>query len=57
MYKGKVYVTNYSESKNTVMREMHNMTYAKHLGYHKTIAVVRSQYFWSGIKKEVDNYI
>jgi hypothetical protein len=57
MYRGKVYVSNSSEMKNTVMREMHNVPYVGHPGYQKTIAVVRSQYFWPGMKKEVANYI
>jgi hypothetical protein len=43
--------------KNIVLREMHNVPYVGHPGYHKTIAVVRSQYFWPGMKKEVANYI
>jgi hypothetical protein len=57
MYKVKVYVPYSSELKNTVMREMHNVTYAGHQGYQKTIAVVRSQYFWIEMKKNVANYI
>jgi hypothetical protein len=36
---------------------MHNVSYAGHPRYQKTIAVVRSKYFWSGLKKEVANYI
>jgi hypothetical protein len=43
MYKGKVYVWNSSELKNAVMKEMHNVPYVEHLGYHKTIAAVRGQ--------------
>jgi hypothetical protein len=57
MYKGKIYVPNSSELKNTVLREMHNVPYVGHLGYQKTIVVVRSQYFWPRMKKEVTNYI
>jgi hypothetical protein len=57
MYKGKMYVPNYSELENTLMREMHNVPYARHQGYQKTIAVVRSQYFWPKMKKEVANYM
>jgi hypothetical protein len=57
MYKGKICVLNSNEMKYTVMREMHNMPYVGHPGYQKTIAVVRSQYFWPGMKKEVVNYI
>jgi hypothetical protein len=45
MYKGKVYVPNSNEVKNAVLKEMHNVPYAGHPGYDKTITVVRSQYF------------
>jgi hypothetical protein len=57
-YKGKVYVSNSNGMKNIVLKEMHiNVPYVGHPGYRKTIAVVRSQYFWPGMKKEVANYI
>ena len=56
MYKGKVYVLNSNELENAVLKEMHNVSYVRHPGYHKTIAVVRSQYFWLEMKKEVANY-
>jgi hypothetical protein len=55
--KGKVYVSNFSELKNAVLKEIHNVPYVGHPGYQKIIAVVRSQYFWPGMKKEVVNYI
>jgi hypothetical protein len=57
LYRGKVYVPNSMELKNIVLREMHNVPYVGHPGYQKSITVVRSQYFWSGMKKEVANYI
>jgi hypothetical protein len=57
MYKGKVYVSNSSEMKNAVLKEMHNVPYARHLRYQKTIAAVRRKYFWPRMKKEVANYI
>jgi hypothetical protein len=46
MYKEKVYVSNSSEMKNADLKEMHSVLCAGYLGYYKTIAVVRSQYFW-----------
>jgi hypothetical protein len=55
MYGDKVYVPNSSELKNTMMREMHNVPYVEHQRYQKSIAVVRSQYFWLVMKKEVTN--
>ena len=56
-YIEKIYVPNSNELKNMVLREMHIVSYAGHLGYQKKITFIRSQYFWSGMKKEVANYI
>jgi hypothetical protein len=56
-YRGKMYVPNSGDMKNTVLREMHNVPYIRHPGYQKKNVVVRSQYFWLGMKKEVPNYI
>jgi hypothetical protein len=50
-------VPNSSELKNTMLREMHHVPYVGNPGYQKYFAVLRSQYFWSGTKKEVANYI
>jgi hypothetical protein len=36
---------------------MHNVPYVGHPGYQKTIAVVKSQYYWPGMKKEVVDFI
>ena len=57
MYKGKLYVSNSSELKNAVLKEMHNVPYVGHPWYQKTISTMRRQYFWLGMKKEVANYI
>jgi hypothetical protein len=57
MYKGKIYVPNLVYMKEIVLREMHKVSYVGNPGYQKKIAVVRSQYIWPGIKKEVANYI
>jgi hypothetical protein len=40
-----------------VSGEMHNVPYVGHLDYQKTIAVIKSQYFWPCMKKEVVDYI
>jgi hypothetical protein len=56
-YKGKAYVSNSSEMKNTMMRKMKNVPYVGHPRYHNSIAVVRSQYFWPRMNKDVVNYI
>jgi hypothetical protein len=36
---------------------MHNVPYLGHPGYHKTIAVVKIQYYWLGMKKKVIDFI
>jgi hypothetical protein len=57
MYRGKIYVPNSNELKNVILREMHNVPYVGHPGYHKTIVVVKSQYYWPDMKKEVVDFI
>jgi hypothetical protein len=57
MYRGRIYVPNSQELKNLILREMHNVPYAGHPGYQKTIAAVKSQYYWPGMKKEVVDFI
>jgi hypothetical protein len=36
---------------------MHNVPYVEHPIYHKTIATVRIQFFWTRMKKDVVDYI
>jgi hypothetical protein len=57
LHKGKVYVSNSIELKNIMPREMHDVSYAGHPGYHKSITTVRSQHFWPRMKKKVVNYL
>jgi hypothetical protein len=51
IYKGIIYVPYSQELKILILREMHNVPYAGHRGYQKTIAVVKRQYYWTGMKK------
>jgi hypothetical protein len=57
MSMGRIYVPNSQELKNMILREMHNVPYARHLGYQKTSVVVKSQYYLLGMKKEVVDFI
>jgi hypothetical protein len=57
LYKNRVYIPNVLELKLAILKEMHNMTYAGHLGYQKIVAVVKSHYFWLGMKREITEYI
>jgi hypothetical protein len=40
-----------------ILKEMHNVTYARHPRYQKTVAAVKRHYFWLGLKKEIVEYI
>ena len=57
LYKNRVYVPNDRELKLAILKEMHNVTYAGHPGYQKTVAAIKSHYFWPGMKKEIVEYI
>jgi hypothetical protein len=46
MHKNRIYVPSSGELRNLVLKEMHNVPYAGNPGYQKTIAAVRSQFFW-----------
>jgi hypothetical protein len=47
LYKNKIFVPNVQFLKQMILREMHNVPYAGHPRYHKTVAAVKSHYFWS----------
>jgi hypothetical protein len=36
---------------------MHNVPYAGHLGYQKTISAVKSEYYWRDMKREIADFI
>ena len=36
---------------------MHNVPYAGHPGYQKTMTVIRKEYLWPGMKRDVAEYI
>lgn len=55
--RGRVYIPNSRELRKLVLREMHNVPYAGHPGYQKTLTAVRREYFWLGMKKDVAEYI
>jgi hypothetical protein len=57
MHKTRIYVPSSREHRNLVLKEMHNVPYVWHLGYQKTIAPVRRQLFWQGMKEYVVDYI
>jgi hypothetical protein len=55
--KNKIFVPNVQDLKCMILHEMHNVPYAGHLGYQKTMAVIKSHYFWPGMKRDIIKYI
>ena len=56
-YKNRIYIPNVADLRRVVMDEIHQAPYSGHPGYHKTTATARKQYFWPGMKKDMDEYI
>jgi hypothetical protein len=57
LYKNRIYVPNSQELRIMILKEMHNVPYVGHPGYQKTVATIKSHYFWPGMKKEIAEYI
>jgi hypothetical protein len=57
VYRHRVYVPNDQELKILLLSEMHKVPYDGHPGYHKTIVMVKKQYYWPAMKNEVTNFI
>jgi hypothetical protein len=53
LYKHIIYVPNVHDLKLMILNEMHNVPNVGHPGYQKTVATVKSHYFWPGMKKEI----
>ena len=56
-YKNKVYISNSENVQKMVLKEMQDLQYAGHYGYQKIVAVVKKDYYWPRMKKEITNYI
>ena len=45
-YKNKVYIFNSENVKKLVLKEMHDVSYASHYDFQKTITIVKKDYYW-----------
>jgi hypothetical protein len=57
LYRNIIYVPSSHELRSMILKEMHNVPYVGHPGYQKTVAAVKSHYYWPGMKKEIAEYI
>jgi Mg2+/Co2+ transporter CorB len=53
LHKNRIFVPNVQDLKCIISHEMHNLPYARHPRYQKTVTAVKSQYFWPGMKREI----
>jgi hypothetical protein len=51
MYKNIIYIPNVQDLKLMILHEMHNVPYARHPGYQKIVAAIKSHYFCPVMKK------
>ena len=56
-YKGRIYIPDVPDLRRVIMDEINQTPSSGHLGYQKTIATARKQYFWPGMKKDMAEYI
>jgi hypothetical protein len=57
LYINKIYVPSSHELRSMILKELHNVPYVGHPGYQKIVATIKSHYYWSGTKKEIEEYI
>ena len=46
-----------NDLKKLILREFHVKSYSGHLGYQKTLTVVKMLYYWPNLKKEVAKFV
>jgi hypothetical protein len=56
-YKNKLYIPNCDDLKRFIMDELHKRPYIGHPGYQKMITATRKQFYWTGLKKDIDDYL
>jgi hypothetical protein len=54
LHKIRIFVPKFQDLKRIILHEMHNVPYAGNPGYQKTVAAVKIQQFWPGMKREIE---
>jgi hypothetical protein len=55
--KNRLYIPYCDDLKRFIMDELHKRPYTGHLGYQKMITATRKQFYWPGLKKDIDEYL
>lgn len=53
-HKKRLYVPNKNNIKSLILDEFRRSYYARHSRYQKMITALRKDYYWSGMKRDVD---
>jgi hypothetical protein len=56
-YKGRLYILNCDDLKRFMMVELHKRPYIGHPGYQKMITATKKLFYWSGLKKDMADYL
>ena len=53
LYKDRLYIPNVPKIKLLILNKIHKTPYSGHLGYRKTITMLRKYYLWPNMKNEL----
>nr|XP_033513240.1 uncharacterized protein LOC117277920 [Nicotiana tomentosiformis] len=56
-YKNRLYVPNDNELRKNILIEAHSLPYAMHPGGTKIYRTIKEHYWWSGMKKDIAEFI
>lgn len=56
-FRDRIYVSNDSEIKQTILQEFHEKPYSGHQGYQKTLRAVKKLYHWQNLNKDVEDFV
>jgi hypothetical protein len=56
-YRNRLYIPSCDDLKRFIMDELHKRPYIGHPGYQKMIMATRKQFYWTGMKKDIADYL
>ena len=56
-FRDRICIPDKSELKKVILREFHAKPYSGHLGYQKTLIVVKRYYYWPNLKRDVVEFV
>lgn len=56
-FRDRIYVSNESEVKKTILREFHAKPYLDHLGYQKIMTIMNTFFHWQNLNKDLAEFV